>query len=231
MIFTEDERKKTAYHEGGHALVSFNLPSSDPIHKATIIPRGRALGMVMNLPERDKHGYSIKELKTRLATCFGGRVAEELIFGKDNISTGAGGGPGSDLNQATQLARAMVTKYGMSEELGPMEYGENEEEIFLGRSVARTQSVSEAVAHKIDKEIRKLVDEGYNKAKEILTNKIDDLHKLAKALLTYETLTGTEIEDLINKNVFPANKEDLRTEEKEQGSALGSIGLKPKIIH
>jgi cell division protease FtsH len=229
MIFTEDERKKTAYHEGGHALVSFNLPSSDPIHKATIIPRGRALGMVMNLPERDKYGHSIKELKTRLAICFGGRVAEELIFGKDNISTGAGGGPGSDLNQATQLARAMVTKYGMSEELGPMEYGENEEEIFLGRSVARTQSVSEAVAQKIDKEIRKLVDEGYNKAKEILTNKIDDLHKLAKALLTYETLTGTEIEDLINKNVFPTNKENLRAE--EEGSALGSIGLKPKIVH
>ena len=231
MVMTEEEKKLTAYHEGGHALVSFNMPGYDPIHKATIIPRGRALGMVMNIPEKDKHGYSIKFLKARLAVCFGGRVAEEIIFGKDNISTGAGGGSGSDINQATQLARAMVTKYGMTEELGPVEYGENEEEVFLGRSVARTQSVSEAVAQKIDKEIRKLVDEGYNKAKEILTSKIDDLHKLAKALLTYETLTGEEIENLINKNIYPANKDDLKADEDNQDSALGSIGLKPKIVH
>ena len=231
MVMTEDEKKLTAYHEGGHALVSFNMPGYDPIHKATIIPRGRALGMVMNLPERDKHGHSIKFLKSRIAVCFGGRVAEEVIFGKDNISTGAGGGSGSDINQATQLARAMVTKYGMSEELGPVEYGENEEEVFLGRSVARTQSVSEAVAQKIDKEIRKLVDEGYEKAKEIMTNKIDDLHKIAKALLTYETLTGEEIENIINKGIYPKNKEDLKLDDDDQGSALGSIGLKPKIVH
>ena len=231
MVMTEEEKKLIAYHEGGHALVSFNMPGYDPIHKATIIPRGRALGMVMNIPEKDKHGYSIKFLKSRLVVCFGGRVAEEIIFGKDNISTGAGGGSGSDINQATQLARAMVTKYGMTEELGPVEYGENEEEVFLGRSVARTQHVSEAVAQKIDKEIRKLVDEAYNKAKEILTTKIDDLHKLAKALLTYETLTGEEIENLINKNVYPASKEDLKVEDEDQDSALGSIGLKPKIVH
>ena len=231
MVMTEDEKKLTAYHEGGHALVSFNMPGYDPIHKATIIPRGRALGMVMNIPEKDKHGYSIKFLKARLAVCFGGRVAEEIIFGKDNISTGAGGGSGSDINQATQLARAMVTKYGMTDELGPVEYGENEEEVFLGRSVARTQSVSEAVAQKIDKEIRKLVDEGYNKAKEILTTKIDDLHKLAKALLAYETLTGEEIENLINKNIYPSNKEDLKEEDKKQDSALDSMGMKPKIVH
>ena len=231
MVMTEDEKKLTAYHEGGHALVSFNMPSYDPIHKATIIPRGRALGMVMNLPERDKHGHSIKYLKARLAVCFGGRVAEEIIFGKDNISTGAGGGSGSDINQATQLARAMVTKYGMSEELGPVEYGENQEEVFLGRSVTQTQSVSESVAQKIDKEIRKLVDEGYNQAKQILSSKIEDLHKIAKALLTYETLTGEEIENIINKNKYPVNKEDLKVEEDKDSSALGSIGLKPKIIH
>ena len=232
MVMSEDEKKLTAYHEGGHALVSFNMTGYDPIHKATIIPRGRALGMVLNLPERDKHGYSIKFLKARLAVCFGGRVAEEVIFGKDNISTGAGGGSGSDINQATQLARAMVTKYGMTEELGPVEYGENEEEVFLGRSVARTQSVSEAVAQKIDKEIRKLVDEGYNKAKEILTTKVDDLHKIAKALLTYETLTGEDIENIINKNIYPKNKDDLKEDnDKDKGSALGSIGLKPKIVH
>ena len=230
MVMTEDEKKLTAYHEGGHALVSFNMPSYDPIHKATIIPRGRALGMVMNLPERDKHGHSIKYLKARLAVCFGGRVAEEVIFGKDNISTGAGGGTGSDINQATQLARAMVTKYGMSEEMGPVEYGENQEEVFLGRSVTQTQSVSEEVAQKIDKEIRKLVDEGYNTAKQILTDKIDDLHKIAKALMTYETLSGEEIENIINKNIYPADKQDLKVED-EKSSALGAMGLKPKIVH
>ncbi len=232
MVMTEDEKKLTAYHEGGHALVSYNmLPNYDPIHKATIIPRGRALGMVMNLPERDKHGYSIKYLKARLAVCFGGRGAEEIIFGKDNITTGAGGGNGSDINQATQLARAMVTKYGMSDEMGPVEYGENQEEVFLGRSVTQTQSVSEAVAQKIDKEIRKLVDEGYNLARQILTEKIDDLHKIAKALLTYETLTGEEIEDIINKNKYPESKQDLAKDDENKDSALGSIGLKPKIVH
>ena len=229
---TEDEKKLTAYHEGGHALVSFNMPSYDPIHKATIIPRGRALGMVMNLPERDKHGYSIKYLKARMAVCFGGRVAEEIIFGKDNISTGAGGGSGSDISQATQLARAMVTKYGMSEEMGPIEYGENQEEVFLGRSVTQTQAVSEEIAKKIDLEIRKLVDEGYNKAKQILTEKVDDLHKIAKALITYETLTGEEIENIINKNLYPKDKVVEKIDEnKDQSSALGAMGLKPKIVH
>ena len=124
----------------------------------------------------------------------------------------------------------MVTKYGMSEELGPVEYGENQEEVFLGRSVTQTQSVSEAVAQKIDKEIRKLVDEGYNQAKQILSSKIDDLHKIAKALLTYETLTGEEIENIINKNKYPTNKEDLKVDE-DKDSSLGAIGLKPKIVH
>ncbi len=231
MVMTEDEKKLTAYHEGGHAIVSFNLESSDPIHKATIIPRGRALGMVMNLPERDKYQYTIKEFKAKIAMCFGGRVAEELIFGKDNITSGAGGGSGSDISQATKIAKAMVTKYGMSEELGPMEYGENEEEIFLGRSVARQQNMSEEMAKKVDIEVRKLIDEGYNKAKTILTEKLEDLHKLAKALLTYETLTGDEIEDLINKNEYPESKQNLKDDEESKDSALGSIGLKPKIVH
>ncbi len=231
MVMTESEKKLTAYHEGGHAIVSFNLDNADPIHKATIIPRGRALGMVMSLPERDKYQYTIKEFKARIAMCFGGRVAEELIFGKENITSGAGGGSGSDISQATKIAKAMVTQYGMSEELGPMEYGENQEEIFLGRSVARQQNMSEEMARKVDIEVRKLIDEGYNKAKKILSEKIDDLHKLAKALLTYETLTGSEIEDLINKNIYPKSKEELKKEDDSQDSALGSIGLKPKIVH
>ena len=133
MVMTEDEKKLTAYHEGGHAIVALNVKSTDPIHKATIIPRGRALGMVMQLPERDKHGHSIKELKSRMAICFGGRVAEEVIFGKDNISTGAGGGQGSDINQATKIAKAMVMKYGMSEELGPVEYHSTAEDKRIGK--------------------------------------------------------------------------------------------------
>jgi len=187
--------------------------------------------MVMNLPERDKYQYTIKEFKAKITMCFGGRVAEELIFGKDNITSGAGGGSGSDINQATKIAKAMVTKYGMSEELGPMEYGENEEEIFLGRSVARQQNMSEEMTRKVDIEVRKLIDEGYDKAKKILTEKLEDLHKLAKALLTYETLTGDEIEDLIIKNKYPENKQDLKNDEDNKDSALGSIGLKPKIIH
>ncbi len=232
MVMTEDEKKLTAYHEGGHAIVALNVQSTDPIHKATIIPRGRALGMVMQLPERDKHGHSIKELKSRMAICFGGRVAEEVIFGKDNISTGAGGGQGSDINQATKIAKAMVMKYGMSDELGPVEYGENEQEVFLGRSVATQQNMSEEMARKVDLEVRRLIDEAYKTATKVLTEKKEDLVKLAKALLTYETLSGDEIRDLILKNIKPTRS---FKEEEDSGnktsSALGSLGLKPKPAH
>ena len=202
--------------------------AADPIHKATIIPRGRALGMVMQLPERDET-YLKQEnnLHAQLAIAMGGRVAEEIIFGEDKVTTGAS----SDIEQATQRARAMVMKAGLSKELGPVAYGENEEEVFLGRSVARTQNMSEETSKKVDSEIRKIVDKGYERARKVLTEKIDDLHKLAKALLTYETLSGEEIENLINKNVYPSNKEDLKVEDEDKGSALGSMGLKPKIVH
>ena len=162
-----------------------------------------------------------------MAIAIGGRVAEEIIFGEDKVTTGAS----SDIEQATKRARAMVMKAGLSKELGPVAYGENEEEVFLGRSVARQQHMSEETSRKVDSEIRKIVDKGYDRAKKVLTEKIDDLHKLAKALLTYETLTGEEIENLVNKNVYPANKEDLKVEEEKQSSALGSMGLKPKIVH
>ena len=157
----------------------------------------------------------------------GGRVAEEIIFGDDKVTTGAA----SDIEQATKRARAMVMRAGLSKELGPILYGENEEEVFLGRSVARQQNMSEETAKKVDAEIRNFVEKGYDRARKILTEKIEDLHKLAKALLTYETLTGSEIEDLINKNIYPSNKEDLKVEEEKESSALGSIGLKPKIVH
>ncbi len=227
MVMTEDEKKLTAYHEAGHAIVTLNEKAAYPIHKATIIPRGRALGMVMQLPERDEVSQTREQLHAQMAIAMGGRVAEEIIFGDDKVTTGAS----SDIEQATKRARAMVMRAGLSKELGPILYGENEEEVFLGRSVARQQNMSEETARKVDAEIKRFVDMGYERAKKILKEKIEDLHKLAKALLVYETLTGTEIEDLINKNVYPANKEDLKVEEDNSGSALGSIGLKPKIVH
>ncbi len=228
MILTEEEKKLTAYHEAGHAIVTLNEKAAYPIHKATIIPRGRALGMVMQLPERDEVSQTREQLHAQMAIAMGGRVAEEIIFGDDKVTTGAA----SDIEQATKRARAMVMRAGLSKELGPILYGENEEEVFLGRSVARQQNMSEETARKVDAEIKKFVNMGYEKARKTLKDKIEDLHKLAKALLVYETLTGSEIENLINKNIYPSNKEDLKEEKEDNsGSALGSIGLKPKIVH
>ena len=227
MVMSEEEKKLTAYHEAGHAIVTINEKAAYPIHKATIIPRGRALGMVMQLPERDEVSQTREQLHAQMAIAMGGRVAEEIIFGEDKVTTGAA----SDIEQATKRARAMVMRAGLSKELGPVAYGENEEEVFLGRSVARQQNMSEETAKKVDAEIKKFVEKGYDRARKVLTEKIEDLHKLAKALLTYETLSGNEIEDIVNKNVYPTNKEDLKVEEDDKGSALGSIGLKPKIVH
>jgi len=226
MVMSEEEKKLTAYHEAGHAIVTINESAAYPIHKATIIPRGRALGMVMQLPERDEVSQTREQLHAQLAIAMGGRVAEEIIFGDDKVTTGAV----SDIEQATKRARAMVMRAGLSKELGPVAYGENEEEVFLGRSVARQQNMSEETAKKVDAEIRKIVDQGYDRARKVLTDKIEDLHKLAKALLTYETLSGEEIENLINKNIYPADKQDLKVDD-DKGSALSSMGLKPKIVH
>ena len=227
MVMTEEEKKLTAYHEAGHAIVTINEKAAYPIHKATIIPRGRALGMVMQLPEKDEVSQTREQLHAQMAIAMGGRVAEELIFGHDKVTTGAV----SDIEQATKRARAMVMRAGLSKELGPIAYGENEEEVFLGRSVARQQNMSEETAKKVDAEIKKFVEKGYERARKVLTEKIEDLHKLAKALLTYETLSGTEIENIVNKNIYPNNKEELEVKEDDKGSALGSIGLKPKIVH
>jgi cell division protease FtsH len=185
MVMTEDEKKLTAYHEGGHAIVALNEKASDPIHKATIIPRGRALGMVMRLPERDQLSVTREKLYSDIAVAMGGRIAEELIFGHDKVTSGAS----SDIDMVTKMAKNMVTRYGMSKELGPIAYAENEEEVFLGRSVTRTQNMSEETSNKVDAEVKKIVEVGYARAKQVLTEKIDDLHKLAKALLVYETLT------------------------------------------
>ena len=224
MVMTEDDRKLTAYHEGGHAIVALNEQASDPIHKATIIPRGRALGVVWTLPERDKYSHTREYMEANISKAMGGRVAEEMIFGHEKVTSGAS----SDIQMATKLAKDMVTRYGMSKELGPLTYGENEEEVFLGRSIARHQQMSEETSKKVDIEIKKIVDTGYIRAKNILTEKIDDLHKLAKALLIYETLSGEEIKDLILKNTQPKREKENQDKDKEETSVLGSLGLKPK---
>lgn len=196
LVMTEDEKALTAYHEGGHAIVALKVPATDPVHKATIIPRGRALGMVMQLPERDKLSMSYEQMTSRLAIMMGGRVAEELIFGAEKVTSGAA----SDIEQATRLARMMVTRWGFSDKLGNVAYGENNDEVFLGMSMQRQQNVSEATAQTIDSEVRRLVDEGYAEAKRILTENKDQLEALARGLLEYETLSGDEIIGLLDGN-------------------------------
>ncbi|MDG2481270.1 MAG: ATP-dependent zinc metalloprotease FtsH [Alphaproteobacteria bacterium] len=193
MVMTEDEKKLTAYHEGGHALVMLYVPGHDPLHKVTIIPRGRALGLTMFLPERDKLSISERELKAKIASLFGGRIAEEMTFGKENITTGAS----NDIKVATDLARRMVTQFGFSDKLGPLLYGENDEEVFLGHSVTQRKNVSDATAGLIDEEIRRVIDEGEAKAREILHEKADELELVAQALLEHETLSADEVRRVI----------------------------------
>ncbi len=193
MAMTEDEKKLTAYHEAGHALVGLSVKGNDPLHKVTIIPRGRALGVTVSLPERDRFNMKKFEMEAYLAMVFGGRVAEELIFGPENVSTGAS----NDITQATNMARAMVMDYGMSDALGRIRYRENQEEVFLGHSVARSQNISEETARMIDSEIRRLVDGGETKAREVLKKRLKDLHALAAALLEYETLSSEEVHKVL----------------------------------
>ena len=220
MAMTEDEKRLTAYHEGGHALLALSVPATDPVHKATIIPRGRALGMVVQLPERDQLSMSYEQMTSRLIVLMGGRMAEEIIFGKDKITSGAS----SDIDQATRLARAMVTKWGFSDKLGVVSYGENQDEVFLGHSVSRTQSVSEKTANLIDEEVKTLVQTAFDEARRILTEKLDDLHAVAKALLEYETLSGDEIIAVL-KGVAPNRDE---SESKRTTGPVASVPLSPR---
>lgn len=203
MVMDEEEKKMTAYHEGGHALVALRTPGSDPVHKATIIPRGQALGMVMQLPEKDQISFKRQQMTSRLAVMMGGRVAEEEVFGYEQVSSGAG----SDIAQATKLARAMVTQWGMSDVLGPLAYGDNQQEVFLGHSVAQTQNMSDDTVRKIDAEIRRFVEDGYKTAQRILTEHRDELEIIAQGLLEYESLSGDEINALL-KGKRPT-REDL----------------------
>ncbi len=193
MVMKESEKKLTAYHEGGHALVSMHMPASDPVHKATIIPRGRALGMVMRLPEDDRFSVTKEKLLADLAIAMGGRVAEELIFGPSQVTTGAS----SDIKMATSLARHMVTQWGMSEKIGPILVSDEQEEVFLGHSIGRENRKSDSLTTIIDEEIKRIVEEAYTVAKKLLTTHIDQLHLLAKTLLEYETLSGDEIKALL----------------------------------
>ena len=227
LVMSQEEKELTAYHEGGHAIVAINQPASDPIHKATIIPRGRALGMVMRLPERDQLSLPREKMYADITVAMGGRVAEEIIFGESKVTSGAS----SDIEMATKMARNMVTKFGMSSKLGPIQYGENEEEVFLGRSVQKHQNVSEETAKLIDSEIRLIVDTCYDKARSILEDKIEDLHKLAKGLIEYETLSGDEILSLIKDGSI--NRPDPEEEIKNAGPSVpksGKTGFKPKIV-
>ncbi|WP_407049933.1 ATP-dependent zinc metalloprotease FtsH [Methyloraptor flagellatus] len=217
MAMSEEEKKLTAYHEAGHAIVGLSVPAGIPVHKATIIPRGRALGMVKFLPEGDRYSMKYKEFTSQLAVAMGGRVAEEIIFGKENITSGASG----DIEQATKMARAMVTRYGYSDELGTVMYGENQDEVFLGMSVSRQQNISEATAQKIDAEVRRLVEEGYATAKKIISEKREEFVAVAEALLEYETLTGDEIKDLL------AGKRPSRNDTPDQPATRSSSAVPP----
>ena len=208
MVMSDEEKKMTAYHEAGHAIVALYCPASDPIHKATIIPRGRALGMVMRLPEADKLSYHRDKMHDDLAVAFGGRAAEEIIFGYEKVSSGAS----SDIQYATKLSRAMVMQWGMSDELGPVNYGSDQQEVFLGHSLTQGGNISSDTQARVDAEVKRIIDESHARAKTLLTEHIDELHALAKGLLEYETLSGDEIKKLLKGD-------PIRDESKETARA------------
>jgi cell division protease FtsH len=193
MAMTEDEKKLTAYHEAGHCIVGRIVPEHDPVYKVSIMPRGRALGITMFLPERDQYSASKRKLESQISSLFGGRIAEELIFGVDSVTTGAS----NDIERATDIARNMITKWGLSEHMGPLAYGEDEGEVFLGHSVTQTKSISEHTARAIDEEIRLFIDRNYQRAEDILKAKMDILHNMADALMKYETIDKDQINDLM----------------------------------
>lgn len=193
MVMSEQEKRLTAYHEAGHAIVGRIVPEHDPVYKVSIIPRGRALGVTMFLPEEDRYSQSKLQLESRLASLYGGRVAEEIIFGPEHVTTGAS----NDIQRATQLARNMVTKYGLSEELGPVAYSDEEEELFLGRSVTQHKSVSNETARRIDEVVRKILDTAHDRARAILTENLDKMHLMAEALLQYETIDSEQIDQIM----------------------------------
>ncbi len=222
MVMSDKEKELTAWHEAGHAIVAMKVPAADPVHKATIIPRGRALGMVMQLPEDDKMSMSRLEMTSRLAIMMGGRVAEELKFGDDNVTAGAA----SDIQQATRLARAMVTRFGLSDEIGPIDYADEQGEVFLGQQLVQGSHISEETQRKIEVEVRKLVQTGMDEARRIMTDARDEWSAVAEGLLEYETLTGEEIKALLRGE--KPERPDLSGDDEGPGSAVPVIGKKRK---
>jgi cell division protease FtsH len=190
---TDDEKRLTAYHEAGHAIVGRSLPIHDPVYKVTIIPRGRALGVTMFLPDGDRMSYSRQWLESNISTLFGGRIAEEIIFGAEAVTTGAQ----SDIQRATEIARNMVTKWGLSDRLGPLTYSEDEQEVFLGHAVTQHKSVSDETSHIIDEEVRNIIDRNYGRARTILDENLDKLHAMAEALIKFETIDAGQIDDIM----------------------------------
>ena len=221
MVMSEEEKLKTAYHESGHAIVGRSLEEHDPIYKVTVIPRGRALGVTVFLPEEDKYSYSRQSLLDRICGLYGGRIAEELVYGKEGITTGAS----NDIEKATELARNMVTRWGLSEELGPMRYGDDTDEPFLGRSVGSSkQDVSDETAFKIDKEVKSILSECYQKSTEILEENIDKLHSMAKSLIEYETLDSNQIDDIMAGGKPRSNAAEEKKQDKKDDKKDSSVG-------
>ncbi|HYC65664.1 MAG TPA: ATP-dependent zinc metalloprotease FtsH, partial [Reyranellaceae bacterium] len=224
LLMTDEEKLATAYHEGGHAIVNLEVPDFEPLHKVTIIPRGRALGVTMPLPERDRHSYSRNWMRSRIAMCFGGRAAERLIYGDDHMNTGAA----DDIRQATEMARRMVTEFGMSDKLGPLRYSANEQEVFLGHSVTQSKNVSEETARLIDEEVRRLVTEGEDRAMDILKRNLDKLHAVAKALVEFETLSGDEVKAVMRgEPVTRVEPPDTGPDKRRRSSVPTSSGPAP----
>ncbi|MEZ5946147.1 MAG: ATP-dependent zinc metalloprotease FtsH [Hyphomonas sp.] len=222
MVMSEKEKELTAWHEAGHAIVAMKVPAADPVHKATIIPRGRALGMVMQLPEDDKLSMSRIEMTSRLAIMMGGRVAEELKFGDDHVTAGAA----SDIQQATRLARAMVTRWGFADTIGPVDYGSDQGDVFLGQQLVQSSHVSEETSRKIEEEVRKLIQKGMDDARQIMTDSREEWSAIATGLLEYETLTGEEISELLKGK--PPTRPDISDEDMTPGSAVPVIGKRRK---
>ena len=218
MVMKDEEKRLTAYHEAGHAIVGRLVPSHDPVYKVSIIPRGRALGVTMFLPEEDRYSHSKEHLESQISSLFGGRIAEEIIFGREKVTTGAS----NDIKRATDLARAMVTKWGLSEKLGPLTYLEEEEEVFLGRSVTQHKNVSDDTAHAIDEEIRAVIDRNYQRSRDILTDNIDRLHTMAEALIKYETIDSEQIDDIMSGRT-PRPPADWDESEPRSGGAKGRV--------
>lgn len=216
MVMSEDEKRNTAYHEAGHAIVGLLVPDHDPVHKVTIIPRGRALGVTLFLPVEDRYSYSKQRLESQISSLFGGRLAEELIFGVDKVTTGAS----NDIERATDIARNMVTRWGLSEKLGPLTYSEEEGEVFLGRSMTKQKTVSDETSHIIDEEIRSFIDRNYDRAKNILIEHKDKLHIMADTLLKYETIDADQIDDIMSGKP-PRAPKDWEENEGPGGDASG----------